>query len=154
MSPPAVGSSVAPHHGNYPSEENTTANHLPAYCDYCHDLFTEHIGFISFVPSGRRTGASTGRGWGAVVSGGSRPRVGEVVAIWLRCSGAWRDYVVTGVIDGGGREPDRCARTRRVAMPRCGRSASPTSPGSLTGVAPDREGPSGHSVAAALHGRS
>ena len=102
MSPPAVGSSVAPHHGTYPSEENTTANHLPAYCDYCHDLFTEHIGFISFVPSGRRTGASTGRGWGAVVSGGSRPRVGEVVAIWLRCSGAWRDYVVTGVIDGGG----------------------------------------------------
>ena len=101
MSPPAVGSSVAPHHGTYPSEENTTANHLTAYCEYCHDLFTEHIGFISFVPSGRRTVASTGRGWGAVVSGGSRPRVGEVVAIWLRCSGAWRDYVVTGVIDGG-----------------------------------------------------
>ena len=85
---------------DYPSEENTTANHLTAHCEYCHDLFTEHIGFISFVPSGRRTGASTGRGWGAVVSGGSRPRVGEVVAIWLRCSGAWRDYVVTGVIDG------------------------------------------------------
>ena len=101
MSPPAVGSSVAPHHGTYPSEENTTANHLTAYCEYCHDLFTEHIGFISFVPSGRSIGASTGRGWGAVVSGGSRPRVGEVVAIWLRCSGAWRDYVVTGVIDGG-----------------------------------------------------
>ena len=38
-------------------------------------------------------------------------------------------------------------------MPRCGRSASPTSPGSLTGVAPDREGPSGHSVAAALMSR-
>ena len=114
MSPPAVGSSVAPHHGTYPSEENTTANHLTAYCEYCHDLFTEHIWFISFVPSGRRTGASS----------------------------------------TGGRDPDRCARARRVAMPRCGRSASPTSPGSLTGVEPDREGPSGHSVAAALHGRS
>ena len=81
--------------------ENTPANHLTAYCEYCYDLFTEHIWFISFVPSGRRIGASTGRGWGAVVSGGSRPRVSEVVAIWLRCSGAWRDYVVTGVIDGG-----------------------------------------------------
>ena len=57
MSPPAVGSSVAPHHGTYPSEENTTANHLTAYCEYCHDLFTEHIWFISFVPTGRSIGA-------------------------------------------------------------------------------------------------
>ena len=123
MSPPAVGSSVAPHHGIYPSEENTTANHLTAYCEYCHDLFTEHIGFISFVPSGRSIGASTGRGWGAVVSGGSRPRVGEVVAIWLRCSGAWRDYVVTGVIDGGPgswqvrtRPPGRDAEVRPICI--------------------------------------
>ena len=56
----------------------------------------EHIGFISFVPSGRSIGASDRARLGAVVSGGSRPRVGEVTrtfAIWLGCSGAWRDYV-------------------------------------------------------------
>ena len=39
-------------------------------------------------------------GWGAVVSGESRPLIGETVTLLLRCSGEWRDYVVTGVVDG------------------------------------------------------
>ena len=50
----------------------------------------------------RRIGRArrVGQAWGAVVSGGPRPGIGEVVAILLRCSGEWRDFVVTGVVDG------------------------------------------------------
>lgn len=38
--------------------------------------------------------------WGAVVSGESSPRVGEVVAVLLRCTREWRDVVVIDVVDG------------------------------------------------------
>ena len=91
---------------------------LTAYCRYCHDLFTEYIWFISF--------------------GGSRELLRELfpalLARVLEC-------------------PERLEH-RRVGRARLGRrgqrraEASPTSAGSLTGVATDREGPSGHSLAA------
>ena len=97
-------SAVPAHRTTGPTRLKTTsANHLTAYGECCHGLFTEHIWFISFVSSGRSTGTSIGRGRGAVISGMSRPRVGEVIAILLRCSREWRGYVVTVVID---RRPD------------------------------------------------
>ena len=53
-------------------------------------------------PEHRRIGRARpmGGGWGAVVGGESRPVSGEVVALLLRCSGEWRDYLVTEVVDG------------------------------------------------------
>ena len=116
---------VEAHHYFYPPEEETTANHLTGLCKYCHDLITWFVWFLSFRGSptllferlpaflarllecpgrddNRRIGRArhVGSGWGAIVSGISRPCIGEVIAILLRCSGEWRDYLVTGVIDG------------------------------------------------------
>ena len=113
------------HHWTYPPEEETTANHLTGFCEYCHDIITWYIWFISFGgsrelfrelfpaflarvlecpegPEHRRIGRPrpVGNAWGAIVSGESRPLVGEVVALLLRCSGEWRHNVVTGVVDG------------------------------------------------------
>ena len=113
------------HHWTYPPEEETTANHLTGFCAYCHDIITWFTWFLSFGgspelflellpaflarvlecperPEHRRIGRArrVGNAWGAVVSGDSRPLPGEVVALLLRCSGKWRDYVVTGVVDG------------------------------------------------------
>ena len=113
------------HHWTYPIEEETTANHLTGFCQDCHDIITWFIWFVSFGgsrelfrelfpallarvlecserPEHRRVGRPRpmGSGWGAVVSGESRPVIGEAVALLLRCSGEWRDYVVTGVVDG------------------------------------------------------
>ena len=113
------------HHYCYPPEEKTTANQLTGFCQYCHDLITWLTWFLSLGGSpallfellpaflarllecpgredNRRIGRARriGQAWGAVVSGGSRPRSGEVIAILLRCSGEWREFVVTGVVDG------------------------------------------------------
>ena len=113
------------HHWRYPLEEETTANHLTGFCEHCHDVVTWYTWFVSFGgsrdlfrdlfpaflarvlecpegPERRRIGRPrpVGNAWGAVVSGDSRPLAGEVVALLLRCSGEWRDYVVTGVVDG------------------------------------------------------
>ena len=113
------------HHWTYPPEEETTADHLTGFCEDCHHLITWYTWFISFggsrklfrellpaflarvlecpaPPEHRRIGRPrrVGNAWGAVVSGGSRPLAGEVVALLLRCSGEWGDYVVTGVVDG------------------------------------------------------
>ena len=52
------------------------------------------------------------RGWGAVVNGESRLRVGEAIAILLRCSGERQTSVVTDVIDG--RPGSWLVRTRRL----------------------------------------
>ena len=115
------------HHWTYPREEETTANHLTGFCGYCHDIITWFIWFVSFggsrelfrelfpaflarvlecpaPPEHRRVGRPrrVGNAWGAVVSGASRPVRGEVVALLLRCSGEWRNYRVTGVVDGRG----------------------------------------------------
>ena len=113
------------HHWTYPPEEETTADHLTGFCQDCHDIITWFTWFVSFGgsrelfrelfpallarvlecperPEHRRVGRPRplGCGWGAVVSGESRPVIGEVVALLLRCSGEWRNYVVTGVVDG------------------------------------------------------
>ena len=113
------------HHWTYPSEEETTANHLTAFCQDCHDIMTWFIWFVSFGgsrelfrelfpaflarvlecperPEHRRVGRArrVENAWGAIVSGDSRPLAGEVVALLLKCSRDWSDYVVTGVIDG------------------------------------------------------
>ena len=113
------------HHWTYPPEEETTANHLTGFCAYCHDIITWFTWFLSFGgspelflellpaflarvlecperPEHRRIGRArrVGNAWGAVVGGVSRPLPGEVVALLLRCSGKWRDYVVTDVVDG------------------------------------------------------
>ena len=113
------------HHWAYPPEKKTTAAHLTALCRSCHDLITWFVWYLSFGgpparffdlfpvflarllhypgrADNRRIGRArrVGDAWGAVVSGMSRPRSGEVIAILLRCSGKWRDFVVTGVVDG------------------------------------------------------
>ncbi|MYH31195.1 MAG: hypothetical protein F4137_20685 [Acidobacteria bacterium] len=113
------------HHWTYPPEEKTTANHMTGFCKFCHDLVDWFTWFSSFGgsrellcelfpaflarllecperPEHRRVGRArrVGNAWGAVVCGGSRPITGEVVAVLLRCSGEWRDFVVTGVVDG------------------------------------------------------
>ena len=91
---------------------------------FCQDIITWFIWFVSFggsrelfrascsrrcwpgcssAPSGRSTSASAGRGrsaTGGAVIGESKPVIGEAVALLLRCSGEWRDYMVTGVVDG------------------------------------------------------
>ncbi len=120
-----VRAAVEAHHYCYPPEKETTANHLTGFCEHCHDLVTWFVWFLSrggsptllveLLPAflarllecpgrddNRRIGRArrVGSGWGAVVSGMARPRVGEVIAILLRCSREWRAYVVTGVIDG------------------------------------------------------
>ena len=113
------------HHWTYPREEETTANHLTAFCGTCHDIVTWFTWFVSFggsrelfrelfpavlarvlecpePPERRRVGRPRpiGNAWGAVVSGESKPVIGEVVALLLRCSGEWRDYLVIDIVDG------------------------------------------------------
>ena len=94
------------HHWTYPPEEKTTADHLTGFCTSCHDIITWFSWFVScggsreflcelfpvFLawvldrrdpPETRRVGRArrVHHAWGAVVSGVSRPRTGEVVAI-------------------------------------------------------------------------
>ena len=113
------------HHWTYPPEEETTADHLTGFCTSCHDIITWFSWFVScggsreflcelfpvFLarvldrrdwPETRRVGRArrVHHAWGAVVSGVSRPRTGEVVAILLRCSRQWRSFVVLAVVDG------------------------------------------------------
>ncbi len=38
--------------------------------------------------------------WAALVTGRTRPRVGEVFSLYLRSRREWRDVVVTDVVDG------------------------------------------------------
>ena len=51
---------------------------------------------------GRQVGRAVwfGDGWGALVSGASRPRVGEAFWLFLRTTREWRVVAVTEVIDG------------------------------------------------------
>ena len=125
------------HHWVYPPEEETTADHVTGLCSFCHDVITWLTWYVSFGGSrellgelfpvflsqllDRREQPVTGRvgrarrvphGWGAMVSGESRPREGEVVAILLRCSRRWEHFVVVEVIDGRPRSWQ--VRTRRL----------------------------------------
>lgn len=113
------------HHWTYPREDETTADHLTGLCAGCHDLLTWTVWYFSLGgsrellgeifpavlarlldrrdgPEPKRLGRAlrVPRGWGAVVSGESTPRAGEVVSVLLRCSREWRDVVVVDVVDG------------------------------------------------------
>ena len=134
------------HHWVYPPEEKTTADHVTGLCPTCHDVLTWVIWFVSFGGSrqllaehlpvflaqllDRRDRPETGRvgrarrighAWGAVVSGLSRPRPGEAIAVLLRCSGQWRRFAVVDIV--GGRPGAWRVRTRwlrgRGAPPVC-----------------------------------
>ena len=41
-----------------------------------------------------------GGDWGALVTGTSRPRIGEAFRLFLRGRHEWRDVAVTAVVDG------------------------------------------------------
>ena len=107
----------------YPPADETTAGDLLALCRVCHanghdvglaidtgvsplDLraaVSEVVAILS-RPSddGRRVGRAVwfGGGWGALVSGATRPRVGEAFWLFLRTTREWRVVAVTEVIDG------------------------------------------------------
>ena len=112
------------HHWTYPPESETTGAHLTGFCKNCHDLITWSVVFFSrggsrdllaelfplFLarlldlrdrPEPKRIGRAlqVDRAWGAVVSGTTRPRPGEVVEILL-CSRRSQDVVVLDVVDG------------------------------------------------------
>ena len=108
----------------YPPAAETTAADLLALCSVCHAIghFTafaittgvspqdlraavsESVASLS-RPSDdeRRVGRAVrlGDGWGALVSGAARPRVGESFWLFLRTTREWRAVAVTDVIDGG-----------------------------------------------------
>ena len=107
----------------YPPAHETTADDLMAICRDCHDLAHLFSFFLSTggSPEDFRAAVSelvatltrpadddrqVGRAvpfedeWGALVTGASRPSVGEVVWLFLRRPRAWRDVTVTGVVDG------------------------------------------------------
>ena len=107
----------------YPPADETTADDLMAICRDCHDL--AHL-FSFFLSTGGSPedfraavsevvailtrpaddGRQVGRAvcfedkWGALVTGASRPRVGEVFWLFLRKRREWRDVTVTSVVDG------------------------------------------------------
>ena len=108
----------------YPPAKKTTPNDLMAICRDCHEL--AHL-FSFFLSTGGspedfraavselvaiRTrpaddGRQVGRAvcvdkdtWGALVTGASRPRVGERFWLFLRTPRQWRDVAVTDVLDG------------------------------------------------------
>ena len=114
----------------YPRAEDVTADDLTMVCWVCHDTTHDFIFFRNAggSPTQFRTIVSEAvaewlvrRGgmdirsdmlrvgrprrlaedeWGALVSGGSRPRRGEVVRLFLRSKLKWCDVVVTDVVGG------------------------------------------------------
>ena len=111
--------------GPYPPAHLTTADDLTALCRDCHDeahlnRFLHDAGvsqelyhaalselvaqLVRPVDDGRRLRVGwvvwfEGQ-WGAIVTGGSKPRVGEHFWLFLRSSRAWQNVVVTEVVDG------------------------------------------------------
>ena len=97
----------------------TTSEHLTALCRVCHQVMTLLRRFLSMggdpvrflaifekaLAEAGETVPRTGRalrlrgGYGARVSGGTRPRVGERLKVTLR-SGAWDWMLVTAVVGG------------------------------------------------------
>ena len=107
----------------YPPAHKTTADDLLALCRVCHDnghdvsfLHAAGVSLESFravvseiVASlsrpdddGRQVGRAVwfGDDWGALVTGASRPRVGESFWLLLRRRRKWVTVVVTAVVDG------------------------------------------------------
>ena len=107
----------------YPPAHLTTADVLTALCRDCHDEAQDFRFFLDAGGSpedyrathsellanlvrpaddGRRVGRAVlfeGQ-WAALVTGGSRPCVGEAFWLFLRSRRAWRNVVVTEVVDG------------------------------------------------------
>ena len=109
----------------YRPPHETTAHDLTALCLYCH--ITVHLGILfedsggspetfcaavsetvatlllrgMLVASPVRVGRAVwADGWAALVTGMSRPHVGENFALFLRSKDAWRAVAVTEVLDG------------------------------------------------------
>ena len=112
---------------SYPPTHKTTANDLTALCGDCHDTGHDFCFFLAAggLPEEYRTACSetvatlllrteavrrslmrVGRAvwcegrWAALVTGGARPRCGEVFRLFMRTRREWRDVVVTEVLDG------------------------------------------------------
>ena len=113
----------------YPPAHKTSPNDLTGLCHDCHDNGHDFILVLRAggSPAAFRAAVSeavatvllrgeaarplrspmrTGRavwfdcGWGAIVSGESRPRIDEVIRLFLVTPNAPRDFVVTAVVDG------------------------------------------------------
>ncbi|MCY4375540.1 MAG: HNH endonuclease [Spirochaetaceae bacterium] len=108
----------------YPPAGKTTADDLTALCRDCHDGASEKRVYLAAggsperlraaqseaisdllrpVDDGRRVGWAVRfqrRWWAAIVTGQSRPCVGEVFWLFLFWSREWRTVAVTKVVDG------------------------------------------------------
>ena len=112
----------------YPPAHETTAADLTAFCEYCHimaDLnrFFEAAGGspgalcgalsetveslllrgVNLVGSPTRVGRpvrAKGGKWVALITGYSRPAVGEIVALFMRSKNRWRIVAVTELLGG------------------------------------------------------
>ena len=114
----------AHHYGrSYPPASKTKASHLTALCRDCHDEAHDFMLFLNAggspvvyraavseviaillrpVDDGRRVGRAVwfDEDWAAIVSGGARPRVGEVFWLAMFSKREWVTVAVTAVIDG------------------------------------------------------
>ena len=113
--------------GPYPPAHLTTADDLTAFCRDCHDeahdfrfllnaggspeeyrkAGSETVATLLLRPEAvRRSLMRVGRAvrcegrWAALVTGGARPRIGEVFRLFMRSRREWQDVVVTEVLDG------------------------------------------------------
>lgn len=113
----------------YLPADETTADALTALCRDCHDnghdfilflsaggspaafraAWSETVASVLLAPEAERMRRSLMRvgravwfsgGWAALVTGGSRPRIGEVFRLFLRSKKEWRTVVVTAVLGG------------------------------------------------------
>ena len=107
----------------YPPASQTKAAYLTAFCSDCHDDADDFCFYLEAGGSpavyraavskfmadhvrpaddGRRVGrvVSVKDRWGAIVSGESTPRVGEVFWLLLRTRHQWVTVAVTDVVDG------------------------------------------------------
>ena len=113
----------------YPPAHETSPNDMTGLCRDCHDnghtfilflsaggspevfrtAWSETVATLLLRPEAQRLCRShmrVGRAvwcegrWAALVTGGSRPRIGEVCRLFLRSRCEWRDVVVTEVVDG------------------------------------------------------
>lgn len=113
----------------YLPADETTADALTALCRHCHDnahdfilvlnaggspqafraAWSETVASVLLAPEAERMRRSLMRvgravwfdgAWAAIVTGGSRPRIGEAFRLFLRSKNQWRTVVVTAVVGG------------------------------------------------------